>query len=235
MDRRRCRAKPAVDVLICNTSPQRRAADAGALPWLAPTPTSSIPSGSCGRSWGGPGWCACRACGSSSSAPAAIATRGRPPSAACLCGREGRLTFDDPAKEGLQYDPRSRPLRHPDRTIRLQQIARLHDPFGHQKAAREDLPQREKPRHDPRPRYVLKPMPFRTLGEALAAGLVVKVYCRECRRHARPDLPPAALNRCFARPSFRCQRVVQRWPTMAARVRDAGPARARADGAHPAE
>ncbi len=31
----------------------------------------------------------------------------------CLCGREGRLVFDDPAKEGLQYDPRSRPLTAP--------------------------------------------------------------------------------------------------------------------------
>jgi len=136
----------------------------------------------------------------------------------CLCGREGTLTFDDPAKEGLQYDPRARPARHPDRVLRLQQIERLHDPFGHRKAAREDLPQREKARHEPQPRYLLKPMPFRTFGEALAAGLVVNVYCRACRRHARPEIPQAALDRCFAKPLFRCRSIVQRWPTMPPQV-----------------
>ena len=99
----------------------------------------------------------------------------------CRCGGEGRLVFDDPAKEGLQYDPRSRPSRHPDRTIRLQQIARLHDPFGHRKAAREDLPQREKPRPEPEPRYRLKPMPFVTYGELPALGLSIEVWCSTCK------------------------------------------------------
>ena len=132
----------------------------------------------------------------------------------CLCGSEGKLTFDDPAKQGLQDDPRPHPPRHPYRVLRLQQIARLHDPFGHRKAAREDLPQQDKPRHEPLPRYRLKPMPFRTLGEALVAGLVVKVYCPECRRHARPELPSVAHDRCFAKLVFRCRDVVQRWPTM---------------------
>ena len=135
-----------------------------------------------------------------------------------LCGSEGKLTFDDPSKEGLQYDPRPHSPRHPDRVVRLQQIARLHDSFGHRKAAREDLPQQEKPRHEPAPRYRLKPVPFRTLGEVLAAGLVVKVYCPECRRHAHPELPPVAHDRCFARLVFCCRDVVQRWPTMQPRV-----------------
>jgi len=99
----------------------------------------------------------------------------------CLCGREGKLTFDDPAKQGLQYDPRPRPLRHPDRVLRLQQIALLNNSFGHRAPVREDLPQRETPRFESAPRYRLKPMPFRTLGKALAASLVVKVYCPEWR------------------------------------------------------
>jgi hypothetical protein len=82
----------------------------------------------------------------------------------------------------------------------------------------EDLPQREKPRREPAPRYRLKPMPFRTLGEALAAGLVVKVYCMECRRYARPELPLVAHDRCFAKLLFRCGNAVQRWPTMPRRL-----------------
>src|SRR4051812_6766689 len=83
----------------------------------------------------------------------------------CVCGREGQITFEDPAREGLQFDPRTCPPRHPDRVLRLQQIARLRDSFGHRPPAREDLPQREKRKPEPRPRYRLKPMPFRTLGE----------------------------------------------------------------------
>ncbi len=50
----------------------------------------------------------------------------------------------------------------------------------HRKAAREDLPQREKPRHKPRPRYLLKPMPFRTLGQALAADARFGQYVGAC-------------------------------------------------------
>jgi hypothetical protein len=64
----------------------------------------------------------------------------------------------------------------------------------------------------------LKPMPFRTLGGALATGLVVRVYCRECRQHAVPKLPPAALDRCFAGLPFRCRRVVQLWSAVPARI-----------------
>ncbi len=129
----------------------------------------------------------------------------------CLCGREGQLAFEDPAGNGLQYDPRDQPQRHPHRILRLQQIARLAGPLSPRKVVREDLPQQASSPLEPMPRYRLKGMPFHTLGHVIDAGLVVTVYCPRCRRYARPKVPPSAVERCFATAVFRCQRVVQRW------------------------
>jgi hypothetical protein len=97
-----------------------------------------------------------------------------------MCGGEGRVVLDDPAKEGLQPDPRPRPLRHPMAAMRLSMLHQLADPFGHQKAARGSFPQRHKPHYERMPRFRLKPMPFRTFGELPALGLRIEVYCPSC-------------------------------------------------------
>jgi len=123
----------------------------------------------------------------------------------CLCGREGKLTFDDPAKQGLQYDPRPRPPRHPDRVLRLQQIARLNDSFGHRGPGREDLPQRERPRREPALRYRLVPLPFVTFREAFDFGLVLRLYCPECHRREPLCLGPELLDRSFPGARFICK------------------------------
>jgi transposase-like protein len=97
-----------------------------------------------------------------------------------VCGGVGEVVLEDPAKDGLQHDPRSNPIRHRLAALRLRTLHALSDPFGHKAAAREKLPQREKPYLERMPRFPLKPMPFRTFGELPALGLALSVYCPGC-------------------------------------------------------
>lgn len=69
---------------------------------------------------------------------------------------------------------------------------RLADPFAHRATVRELLPQRERPRQVPEPRYLLKPMPFATFGELAALGLVLEVWCSTCKG-SRPVMIGEAL------------------------------------------
>jgi len=47
-----------------------------------------------------------------------------------VCGRPGKLTFDDPGKAGLQHDLRANPARHPDVAARLQHMRQLANPLA---------------------------------------------------------------------------------------------------------
>jgi hypothetical protein len=47
-----------------------------------------------------------------------------------VCGRPGKLTFDDPVKDGLQHDMRANPTRHPEVAARLQHMRHRANPFG---------------------------------------------------------------------------------------------------------
>ena len=74
--------------------------------------------------------------------------------------RRRRAGFHRSCGDGLQYDPRPRPLRQPLAASRLRTLHALADPFGHHAAARESLPQRERPRREAEPRYRLRAIPF---------------------------------------------------------------------------
>jgi hypothetical protein len=94
-----------------------------------------------------------------------------------VCGRPGRLTFDDPTKEGLQQDLRANPPRHPEVAARLAHMQHLANPFGRRPSViRGLLPQSEPTKFVPEPRYRLKPMPFATFGELEPLGLVLEVW-----------------------------------------------------------
>jgi len=97
-----------------------------------------------------------------------------------VCGGDGDVVLEDPAKEGLQHDPRPNPIRHQMAALRLRALHALNDPVGHKAAARETLPQRNKPYLERMPRFRLKPMPFRTFGELPALGLALSIYCPAC-------------------------------------------------------
>ena len=86
------------------------------------------------------------------------------------CGGPGDVVLEDPAREGLQYDSRPNPPRHRMAALRLQQFQQLNDHYGHKPAAREVMPQAERPRREPEPRYRLKPMPFTTHGRCRSHG-----------------------------------------------------------------
>jgi hypothetical protein len=42
-----------------------------------------------------------------------------------VCGAAGDVVFEDPAREGLQHDPRPNPPRHQMAALRLQQFLRI--------------------------------------------------------------------------------------------------------------
>lgn len=123
-----------------------------------------------------------------------------------VCGGDGKVVFEDPAKEGLQHDPRKRPLRHPLVAVRLRALNQLIDPFGH-KAARESLPQREKLRPEPSPRFRLIPLPITTFRQALDFGLVLRVHCPECHATRPLEVPGQRLDRPFTAARLRCSHM----------------------------
>ena len=99
-----------------------------------------------------------------------------------VCGRPGELTIEDPAKEGLQHDLRANPARHPEVAARLQHMQHLANPFGRRPTVvRELLPQSERTKFVPEPRYRLKSMPFATFGDLPRAALVLEVWCSTCK------------------------------------------------------
>lgn len=144
--------------------------------WPARISIPSIRSSSCARSWAG----VCRLSAVQSLYADRLDARdSRITTFSCLlCGDAGDVVLEDPAKEGLQHDPRPNPIRHRLAALRLRTLHAL-DPSGH-KAARETLPQRTKPYLERVPRYPLKPMPFKTFGELPALGLALSIYCPRC-------------------------------------------------------
>jgi hypothetical protein len=121
-----------------------------------------------------------------------------------VCGGEGKTALEDPFKDGLQPDPQPRPLRHPMAAMRLRMLHELADPFGHQKAARESLPQRSKPYLERMPRFRLKPMPFRTFGDLPALGLRLEVYCPSCHTMKPVEIDDRLAGRRWGRVRFTC-------------------------------
>jgi hypothetical protein len=122
-----------------------------------------------------------------------------------VCGRPGKLTFDDPGKEGLQHDMRANPLRHPEVAARLAHMQHLANPFGRRPTVvRELLPQSERTKFVPEPQYRLKPMPFATLGELAGLGLVLEVWCSTCKSSRSVAIGEDLAARRFGRGRFSC-------------------------------
>jgi hypothetical protein len=118
-----------------------------------------------------------------------------------VCGRPGKLTFDDPAKAGLQHDLRADPSRHPEVAGRLQCMQHLANPFGRRSTVgREMLPQSV-----PEPRYRLKAMPFATFGELAPLGLVLEVWCSTCKNSRSVTIGEGLAARRFGRGRFTCR------------------------------
>ena len=111
-----------------------------------------------------------------------------------VCGRPGKLTFDDPAGSGLQHDLRANPARHPEVAARLEHLQQLASPFARRPTVvRELLPQSERTKFVAEPRYRLRPLPFRTFGDLSRASLVLEVWCSSCKNSR-----PVAIGKGFA-------------------------------------
>lgn len=127
-----------------------------------------------------------------------------------VCGRPGKLAFDDPAKAGLQHDLRANPMRHPEVAGRLQHRQQLASPFGRRlTVGREMLPQSERTKFVPEPHYRLKPMPFATFGELPRLGLVLEVWCSTCKSSRPVVVDEGLAARRFGRGRFSCAVVRQ--------------------------
>jgi len=124
-----------------------------------------------------------------------------------VCGDAGDVMLADPEKEGLQHDPRRRPLRHPMAAMRLKMLHKQADPFGHKAPARESLPQRSKPVLEPRPRFHLRPMPFTTFGELPALGLALSVHCPGCHAKVPVEIGDRLARHRWGRVRFTCSRT----------------------------
>jgi len=122
-----------------------------------------------------------------------------------VCGGAGDIVLDDPAREGLQHDPRPSPLRHRMAALRLQQHHGLADHYGQKSAAREVLPQAERRRREPEPRYRLRAMPFTTFGELSALGLALEVWCAGCKSRRPVGIGERLAGRRFGRARFICE------------------------------
>ncbi len=123
-----------------------------------------------------------------------------------VCGRPGKLTFDDPATAGLQQDLRAKPLRHPEVAGRLQHMQHLANPFGRRPTVvRELLPQSERTKFVAEPRYRLKPMPFATFGELPSLGLVPEVWCSACKSSRPVAVGEGWAASRFGRARFTCR------------------------------
>ena len=121
-----------------------------------------------------------------------------------VCGGDGDVVLEDPAREGLQHDPRPNLIRHQITALRLRA---LHAPLGHKAAARETLPQQHKPYMEPMPRFRLKPMPFKTFGELPALGLALSVYCPSCHTTAPREIDERLAQYRWGRMRFTCSRT----------------------------
>jgi hypothetical protein len=123
-----------------------------------------------------------------------------------VCGRPGKLSFDDPGGQGLQHDLRANPVRHPEVAGRLQHMRQLANPFGrHPTVVRELLPQSERTKFVPEPRYRLKPTPFATYGELPALGLALEVWCSACKSSRPLAIGEGLAARRFGRGRFSCR------------------------------
>jgi hypothetical protein len=116
-----------------------------------------------------------------------------------LGGGAGHVVLKDPAKEGLQHDPRQNPRRHAMAILRLRSLRRLGDPFGRKPAAREALPQREKPQWEAPTRKPV-PLPVRTFRQALEFGLGLRIHCPRCHDWRPIELDAAQLPLCLPVP-----------------------------------
>jgi hypothetical protein len=122
-----------------------------------------------------------------------------------VCGRLGKLAFDDPGKEGLQHDLRADASRHPEVAARLQHLKHLANPFGRgPTVVRELLPQSERTKFVPEPRYRLKPMPFSTFGDLPRAALVLEVWCSTCKSSRPVEVGMQLAPRRFGGVRFVC-------------------------------
>lgn len=115
-----------------------------------------------------------------------------------VCGGAGDVVLEDPAREGLQHDPRPTPMRHRLATVRLRALHQHHaSRFGRRDPPRESQA-REKPPPEPMPRAKLVPLPIQTFREALEFGLGLRVHCPGCHDWQRVELAPGQLERPFA-------------------------------------
>lgn len=124
-----------------------------------------------------------------------------------VCGNDGDVVFEDPAKEGLQHDPQPKPIRHQLAALRLRALHALNGPFGHKAAAREALRQRTKPYLEPLPRFRPVPLPIRTFRQALDFGLALRMRCRQCHDWRPIELAAERLDRPFASTRFVCRQL----------------------------
>jgi len=122
-----------------------------------------------------------------------------------LCGGAGKVTLDDPSREGLQHDLRANPARHPAVALRIEHARRLANPFGRRPTVvRELLPQSVRTKFVPEPRYRLKPMPFATFGDLSGQGLVLEVWCSTCKSSRPVAIGASLASRRFGRGRFTC-------------------------------
>ena len=126
------------------------------------------------------------------------------------CGGEGEVVLEDPAREGLQHDPRPNPPRHRLAFIRLRamhQLAAAGAGFGRREAPRESRPPTSKPHYERAPKFLLKPMPFRTFGELLPLALALVVHCPGCHAQVPVEIGERLAPHRWGRVRFTCRRT----------------------------
>lgn len=122
-----------------------------------------------------------------------------------VCGGPGKLTFEDPAKAGLQHDLRANPPRHASAAARFHQAQAIASQRGRKPViVRDLLPQNERPRFVPEPRYRLRPMPFSMFGELPRFGLALKVWCSTCKSSRAVQINDRLAGQRFGALRFTC-------------------------------
>ena len=115
-----------------------------------------------------------------------------------VCGSSGDIVLEDPAKEGLQHDPRPKPPRHRLAAIRLQALHQHASHFGRSETPREEARPPEKPYREPMPSFRAVRLPIRTFREAFNFGLRLRIHCPRCHDWRPVDLKTEQLERPFA-------------------------------------
>jgi hypothetical protein len=116
-----------------------------------------------------------------------------------VCGGDGDVVLENPAKEGLQHDPRPNPPRHLLAAVRLRAMHQHASRFGRREPPREEARPREKPlRPPPDPIYRLVSLPIRTFREAFDFGLRLRIHCRGCHDWRMVELTAEQVERPFA-------------------------------------